>query len=357
MDNLVESYVQDVLQYLPQKERKDIYHELTANIYGMLPENASEKDIEKVLTEMGSPQKLAEQYRQKPNSPIPAAMHNNYIRALKRFLPIFAGIFVIIGLLFALKSVHDNQPSAWSSDVSFVNGFYLPTRQFWVKAAIKLANFSFSFGLTGLVCTFVFITLVYYVSSQQGKKQTGTWKIEKLKKTPVSIDNQIPLSHSITGLLLGLFFCFLALVYCGGGLPAGFMNKISTTAAFTVYESSHFLASCLEIIVFMAVFTILKYIVQITKRHWTPLVCTVSVLGSLVNMSGGLFLIYMSFTFYEQMMLPKSEWVGTSLTKVVQTASGNILLFSVIAVIVVLHVADAAVALHKTIQYNTVQAQ
>ena len=48
-NNLIERYVYDVARRLPEKDREDVKKELRANIYDMLPENANDEAIKKVL--------------------------------------------------------------------------------------------------------------------------------------------------------------------------------------------------------------------------------------------------------------------------------------------------------------------
>ena len=84
-NNWIERYVYDVARRLPEKDREEVKKELRANIYDMLPENAGNEQVKKVLYELGSPASLAEKYRQKPRYLISPAYYDEYVRASTRF--------------------------------------------------------------------------------------------------------------------------------------------------------------------------------------------------------------------------------------------------------------------------------
>ena len=60
--DLIDRYIYEVKRYLPESIREDVGLELRTNIEDMLPKNYTKDDVYKVLTELGSPSKLANEY-------------------------------------------------------------------------------------------------------------------------------------------------------------------------------------------------------------------------------------------------------------------------------------------------------
>jgi len=90
MNDMIGRYIYDVTRRLTKNERSEIKRELESSITDMLPDNPSGQDIIDVLTKLGAPRILAEQYRQKPQYLISPAMFDNYFSVLKEVTAIVA---------------------------------------------------------------------------------------------------------------------------------------------------------------------------------------------------------------------------------------------------------------------------
>ncbi|MFJ8513186.1 HAAS signaling domain-containing protein [Lysinibacillus xylanilyticus] len=86
--NLIEVYIREVAQRLPEKNREDIILELRSNIEDMLPDDYSEEDVKTVLKKLGSPVTLASNYRDWPMYLIGPRYFDVYVTLLKMILPI-----------------------------------------------------------------------------------------------------------------------------------------------------------------------------------------------------------------------------------------------------------------------------
>ncbi|MFJ5562748.1 HAAS signaling domain-containing protein [Lysinibacillus xylanilyticus] len=93
--NLIEVYIQEVAQRLPEKNREDITLELRSNIEDMLPDDYSEEDVKVVLKKLGSPVTLASGYRDWPMHLIGPRYFDVYVTLLRMILPIAAVISLI----------------------------------------------------------------------------------------------------------------------------------------------------------------------------------------------------------------------------------------------------------------------
>ena len=120
--NLIERYVYDVARRLPEKDREDVKKELRANIYDMLPQNAGDDTVKKVLYELGSPVSLAEKYRTRPRYLISPAYFDEYLNALKWILPLVGVLVMLIGFAVggfdAAKNGSTNVPFIISGVIS-----------------------------------------------------------------------------------------------------------------------------------------------------------------------------------------------------------------------------------------------
>lgn len=89
MNDLIERYIYAVTKRLPAKIRKDVSKELYSLIYDMLDERCgdispTEKDVRVVLTELGTPSELAEQYNpDKDKCLIGSPYYSQYVFILK----------------------------------------------------------------------------------------------------------------------------------------------------------------------------------------------------------------------------------------------------------------------------------
>lgn len=103
--NLIEIYINQVIKNLPAAEREEVKKDLNADILNMLPDDYTENDIKKVLTQLGDPEILADEYRNNKRYVIGPRLYDGYLKLLKIVLPIVA---VIGAVIFILESVFES---------------------------------------------------------------------------------------------------------------------------------------------------------------------------------------------------------------------------------------------------------
>ncbi|MCC3358589.1 HAAS signaling domain-containing protein [Bacillus sp. REN16] len=96
--NLIDIYIQEVTRRLPEKMRDDIALELRSTIEDMLPDEYNDEDVKTVLGKLGSPVKLAGNYRERPMHLIGPRYFDVYVSLLKMILPI-AAVVALISML------------------------------------------------------------------------------------------------------------------------------------------------------------------------------------------------------------------------------------------------------------------
>ena len=97
--DLINRYVYAVIRSLPEKQRADIEKELRTLIDDMIEEYdepvSYEKKVEKVLLELGDPEKLADNYRGSKRYLIGPQFYEKYMLILKIVLiAVFAGVTI-----------------------------------------------------------------------------------------------------------------------------------------------------------------------------------------------------------------------------------------------------------------------
>lgn len=113
--NIIKRYVHDVTRRLPERQRRDVAEELTAEIEDMVEDRAKGKRPTKqhaydVLMELGDPSVFADQYRDRPRYLIGPDNFEPYIVLLKTIYLIVLPILIFI--LWMTDALATNQ-SAW----------------------------------------------------------------------------------------------------------------------------------------------------------------------------------------------------------------------------------------------------
>ena len=108
---LLDRYVHDVTRRLPEKQRKDVALELTAEISEMVDaqpkgKSPTKKQVYDVLTQLGNPSRLAERYRDNPRYLISPEYYELYISLLKLMCLIIIPLIVFIAWMSQVMSVN-----------------------------------------------------------------------------------------------------------------------------------------------------------------------------------------------------------------------------------------------------------
>ncbi|HWR62608.1 MAG TPA: hypothetical protein VN580_13395 [Clostridia bacterium] len=248
---LVNRYIYAVTKGLPQKQRGDIEKELKTLIEDMLEQHQEnepyEAKVEKILTELGDPAVLAENYRESKRYLIGPDNYDNYIMLLKIVLgAVFLGISVAIGV----GGIFSEQQSA-----AGIFGDYI--------AAL----------FSGLLQGFAWVTAVFAFAERRGINLTvygGTkgeaWSIAKLPEIPEKEAVISPAESVFTILVTVLFITILYLspqifgVYVADNITGTMVIPIFDTAVIKGYRLM--LAGIL-------VFSIAKEVIKLVSGRWT----------------------------------------------------------------------------------------
>jgi hypothetical protein len=194
MTSLIDRYVYDVTRRLPEKGRPDVERELRANIADMLPENASQEDITRVLTSLGDPSKLSEQYRAKPRYLISPAVFDDYLTVLKLVIPILAVVMLVLHLFGTL------------TETPIGDGF----GQVFATILVGALGSLFTAVTNGFLWVTLAFALADYFNGMQKKKD---WTIKDLPDVPPHNAVKISRVETIINMVLSALFLVMMTRY------------------------------------------------------------------------------------------------------------------------------------------------
>lgn len=245
MNEMIERYIYDVTRRLPENERGEIKRELEASITDMLPDNPSRQDITAVLTKLGSPRILAEQYRQKPQYLISPAMFDNYISVLKAVTAIVAVVCGCIEVVLALSS----------------------------GSIVQVISSGIAMAFEGALQTALWITVGFVIAEKCGYKQE--WKLEDLPQLPTGI--KISRSSSIAGMIMSVF------------LPVLFIAMIIREESFFIFVRGADIITPLSqaalerFIPYLVMLGVLGFIVNGFRLYWAKWNIPLCVINAIYN--------------------------------------------------------------------------
>jgi len=290
--NLIERYVYDVTRCLPETERAEVEKELKANIFDMLPEEPDEAAVRDVLTQLGAPRTLAEQYRQKPRYLISPAYYDEYVRVLKWVLPLVGVVVMAVGMLIAgFDAMKDEAVTV----VGAIAGILAKGVEMGISAALQ-----------ALFWTTLGFVIAERSGAREDKNGKPCWSVDDLPEISVNEKAKIPLSDGIAELVVTVVFSVLAILYCRNALPFAFAITGGGLQVYTIFSEA-FLAACIPAIAVTAFLAILKAAAKIKDRRWSVPVCVTAVLQQLVSMGLSIYLMTRPDLFSEEF----SAFMGT----------------------------------------------
>lgn len=334
MNNLIERYVHDVARRLPEKDREEVKKELRANIYDMLPDNAADEAVKKVLYELGSPASLAEKYRTKPRYLISPAYFDEYIGVLKWVLPLVGVIVMVIG--FAVGAFD----AAKSASTDFV------------AVASGIISKGVSMGVTAAFQALFWTTFGFVIAEHSGEKKPKIgehgWRVEDLPEVQ-NEKARIPLSEGIAELIVTVVFSILGLLFCAGRLPFAMMI-INGDMQFSNIFSQSFLTMLIPVILISLMLAIIQSIAKITDRRWSVFVCASVVAKQLIGMALSLYML-------NQPHILSDEFVAflnsTGVTNIFPAVNGTSIFVVVLSVLIIIgSVSESVKAVKNTVQYR-----
>lgn len=242
--SLIDRYVYAATKGMPPNTRKDVAKELRATIEDEIEAKGgpTKKNTSAVLTELGDPAILAQQYKGRKNYLIGPDLYYLFVRLLRLIL------IIVLPILFVVNLV-----------TGFSDG---------IENVISLIGYALGHTIAGAITITFWVGLTFFILERTGvtlgdlEKDLEPWTPEKLPEVPGKY--QIPVSESITSIvsyavLIAVPFIAprLALAHVGGETIPFFAPEL--WAAWT------------PIIVTVGVLGVLHSVWMLLARKWTTL--------------------------------------------------------------------------------------
>ena len=258
-NNLIERYIFDVTRRLPENERSEVRRELEANIADMLQDGQGENDIKEVLTKLGSPRILAEQYRQKQRYLISPAMFDLYISVLKLVVLIVGVVCLCVGIVMGVFSA----ASASADSVGEAIG-----------TAIGM-------GIEGALQAAFWVTLGFVIAERTGLKEKP-WTLDDLPRLPDNNDVIIKRSESAVEMILSVFFTVFVILMITR--DTWFFVLANNTELINPFSSAA-LDRLIPYIVVFGILGVLMGVLKLVFARWNVRLCIANIVQNAIWLS------------------------------------------------------------------------
>lgn len=326
MKKYIERYIYDVTRKLPVEIQEDVEKELTANIYDMLSENPTEDEIDKVLHEIGSPRKIANNYKEDKRYVISPLYYDDYIKVLKLVLIIVGVVFMFFGGVEAM--IKANEATIMGTIVVVFVGM--------------ITNL-----LSALVGAFFWVTVVFWlIDYHQGKVQSNDWHLKDLPDLPTPKSTKIPRNLSIAGLvshtIISLVFIVILLKYID--VIGWYEHNVLIVKMFSKQLTDQFVV----FFIFSAVITFIVQLLKIYYQEWRLNLAIAYTTSSLFSVLLMLLFInnsqLITYSFYAKL----AEVMGVSVSYLQNGYKNIVIWFS--GVVILLTVVDLISTWLKTLK-------
>ena len=282
MNNLIDKYIYNVRKHLPEKIRLDVKNELNANIYDMLPDNFSKKDVMNILNSLGDPEEMAEQYRIKKRYVVSPQNYEKYMLTLNISIIVTSISFFFLGSFYMLQK-------------------YIDSNNIMLKV-LKTLSFGILLIILAIILSYAIVTFVFHMISIIGKETKKKWTIEQLEELPKEKDyliNKKRIYINVTSLsivsILGLFL----LIFC----PEFTLFKLQ------IKFDKNLLPVFIPMFVASFIFLIIKTIIKV---RYVKITYLTTILDTIYDLYTGIILIV--FLLQKELFQPKELYWGLTIT-------------------------------------------
>jgi hypothetical protein len=327
--DLINRYVYAVTKSLPEKQREDIEKELRTLIEDMIEQNQGmdtyDSKVEKVLIDLGDPEKLSDSYRGSKRYLIGPNYYEKYILILKI---VFGAVFIGITIAIFLDSI-------FTQNQNFIN---------------ILSNYIATI-FSALLQAFAWTTIAFTIAERNSMNRTkdishkNEWRPSQLPIIPMK-KAQIPLSEPILGIVFTTIF--IVLLYSAPQLFSAYISNSNGTAIIPVFNLEVIHGYRL-ILVCLFIISIFREGLKLYSRRWT---LKLSVLNSILSILATVLVlsIFMNNSIwnmnFSSELIKHTNWTFDIATLWETIKSG------IIVVIILGTVIDILTILYKGVKYN-----
>ena len=316
---LIDSYVYAVTAGLPEATREDVSRELRTNIEDMLPEHPTESDVSEVLSKLGDPRALADEYSEKKRYLVGPGLYDSYVSVLKLVVCIVTIVFACITLL------------EWAVNPPANGKFFQMSIQLFIDIMLT--------PIQGILQGFLWVTIVFAILERTGVNEgkipfvKKKWSPEDLTAIPVSNKRKISRIESVFSIFFTVFFT--ALVYFQSEL-IGLYEKSDSglTISATLFVSER-LQSYIPVILILSIITLSISIWKFISMKWT---FSLAIANAIHNIALSVFacvILSDNFLFNPELFSRLADITKTSLTKTTSTWLSSSLWISLVVFIAI----------------------
>lgn len=246
MKDMIERYIYAVVRRLPEHIKDEMKNELRANIYDMLPDKPTEKEIEACLLGLGNPKDMAVKYQPVERYLISPRYFGDYIYTLKIVMIIFILVGFSVGLIETIVS-HE------SSSIWTLIG--------------QIISLIFESIFEGIFSSFAIVTIIFVIIEHVQRTEKKEWKIKDLPELPKEGNVKISRAGTVVSIIFSVSFSTVFILilasyhryiglYVEGQLVAPFFNP-NTIRIFV------------PLFVILLGMNILTYLLKLIDGQWT----------------------------------------------------------------------------------------
>ncbi len=261
---LIKRYVYAVTRELPASQRPELEREINGLISDMLEARGvagtpAEADVKAVLTELGDPKALADQYRGHGRYLIGPDYFHQYLSILKIVL---MAVILSMGVVFLIEIINHAKPI--------------------VEQIGDLISSIFEAALQGFAwVTLTFVAIEYY-SEKKGKPDTGeTWQLKDLPELP---DASLAVGRVGTAIEIIISFIILALVATSMNYFGVWSLHDSGGTTITPFFNMSVFNTYLPYVLAFLGFGILKDILVFIQGRWTLTLVLLDIAESVIGL-------------------------------------------------------------------------
>lgn len=316
-DEMIERYIYQVKKHLPS-QAKEIDAEVRGMIYEMLEESSKDEtptkeEVDEVLTRLGNPAILADNYRGKARYLIGPGIFPTYLMLLKIVLPT---VLLAMSIVTMIELLTDGG-------------------RIWYDYLGKWLGMIWN----GVLGAFAYVTCIFAIFEYKGvstRELTEDWKVSSLPPVPKA-DTAIPLGESIVGIV---FHVLLMILFVSAPQLMGAFYYKDGLINVPIFDLK-VLQDILPLILVSIGLGILKSIYGMFERCYNIRYAIVNTICSLVELT----LTVIIFTAYPIWNEAFPEHFGNSSTiiSIWETVTSNFVIF-----LIIIYFVELATVLYKT---------
>lgn len=328
VNDLIERYIYQVTKHLTTN-RSDIEKELKSLITDMIEERtmgkeASQKDVEAVLLELGNPAELADGYRDNKRHLIGSELFPHYLTVLKIVL-----FSYLLGMI--IFTIID---SMTSSDITY----------------FELIGSFIGNIISGGFMAFGWVTIIFAILEWKGVKldMTSEWTIETLPPVPLNeavIKKSESISSLVFSILFGVLFLFSPQLL---GIYININGDFSIIPIFNLAE----LARLMPLLLIGIGVSIFKYSYWLMAGRYSIRLASISVVCNIIN----LLLLSIVFSNHSIWYKDFASKVNTILdtNDIPIDSIWNSFTKYLLVVIAIVYIIDSITITYKSIKYSKI---